>query len=550
MLLTIIKPRIERPLSQLERADVLIIGAGASGAAVAWSLAETRMRIVCLEQGDWVKPTDYPSNGRDWEERQFTDFNINPNVRRSPADYPINDSGSPIKVVNFNGVGGGTILYAGHFPRLHPSDFRVRSLDGVADDWPIDYPTLEPWFALNDRMMGISGLAGDPAYPPKEAVLPPLPLGHTGTTYGRALNTLGWHWWPADTAMATKDYDGRGRCINLGNCMAGCAQGAKASTDITYWPHAIRQRVELRTRARVREITVDASGMANGAVYFDVSGVEQFQPADVVVVACNGVGTPRLLLNSTSNRFPNGLANSTGLVGRNLMFHPYASIRGFFDRPLDGHRGPHVGTWSQQFYETDRTRGFVRGFTFQFNRGMGPALTAMVGMMTGLIPWGSGHHEAYRMLFDRSISMAAICEDLPEAHNRVTLDPVLKDANGIPAPRIEYQLSANSRAMLAFAIERGREILETAGAREIQSEAPILNGGWHLLGTARMGDDPENSVVNSWGRAHDVKNLFIVDGSVFVTSGGVNPTATIQAIALHVADNIKKRLANLFDADA
>lgn len=508
------------------------------------------MRIVCLEQGDWVKPTDYPSNGRDWEERQFTDFHINPNVRRNPADYPINDDASPIKVVNFNGVGGGTILYAGHFPRLHPSDFRVRSLDGIADDWPIDYPTLEPWFALNDQMMGISGLAGDPAYPPKEAVLPPLPLGHTGTTYGRALNTLGWHWWPADTAMATKDYDGRGRCINLGHCIAGCAQGAKASTDITYWPHAIRQRVELRTRARVREITVDASGMANGAVYFDASGIEQFQPADVVIVACNGVGTPRLLLNSTSNRFPDGLANSSGLVGRNLMFHPYASIRGFFDQPLDGHRGPHVGTWSQQFYETDRTRGFVRGFTFQFNRGMGPALTAMVGMMTGLIPWGSGHHEAYRTLFDRSISMAAICEDLPEAHNRVTLDPVLKDDNGIPAPRIEYRLSHNSRVMLAFAIERGREILKTAGAREIQSEAPILNGGWHLLGTARMGNDPETSVVNSWGRAHDVKNLFIVDGSVFVTSGGVNPTATIQAIALHVADNIKKRLANLFDDDA
>ena len=158
--------------------DVLIIGAGASGAAVAWSLADTRMRILCLEQGDWVKPTDYPSNGRDWEERQFSDFAISPNRRGNPADYPINDSDSPIKVANFNGVGGSTILYAAHFPRMHPSDFRVRSLDGVADDWPIDYATLEPFFALNDRMMGIAGLAGDPAYPPKEAVLPPLSAGH------------------------------------------------------------------------------------------------------------------------------------------------------------------------------------------------------------------------------------------------------------------------------------------------------------------------------------------------------------------------------------
>ena len=154
--------------------DVLIIGAGASGAAVAWSLADTRMRILCLEQGDWVRPTDYPSNGRDWEARQLGEFNFSPNRRASPWDYPVNDRASPIKIANFNGVGGGTVLYAGHFPRLHPSDFRVRSLDGVADDWPIDYATLEPFYALNDRMMGISGLAGDPAYPDKQPTMPPV----------------------------------------------------------------------------------------------------------------------------------------------------------------------------------------------------------------------------------------------------------------------------------------------------------------------------------------------------------------------------------------
>ena len=153
----------------LDKVDVLIIGSGASGAAVAWSLADTKMRILCLEQGDWVKPSDYPSNGRDWEARLFSDFAINPNRRARPTDYPINDANSPIKVVNFNGVGGSTIMYTAHFPRLHPSDFRVRTLDGVADDWPIDYATLEPFFAENDRMMGVSGLAGDPAYPPQAA---------------------------------------------------------------------------------------------------------------------------------------------------------------------------------------------------------------------------------------------------------------------------------------------------------------------------------------------------------------------------------------------
>ena len=530
-----------------EPVDVLIVGAGASGAAVAWSLADTRMRILCLEQGDWVHSTDYPSNRRDWETAQHGDFAISPNRRGLAADYPIEETHSPIKVANFNGVGGGTVLFAGHFPRMHPSDFRVRTLDGVADDWPIDYATLEPFFALNDRMMGIAALAGDPAYPPKEAVLPPLPLGRTGRILGGAMNRLGWHWWAADSAIATQDHDGRAKCVNLGHCIAGCAQGAKASVDLTYWPAALRARVALRTRARVREIPTGPDGMATGAVYYDADGVERFQPAAIVILACNGVGTPRLLLNSASGRFPNGLANSSGLVGKNLMFHPYASLRGWLDEPTDGYRGPHIGTWSQEFYETDASRGFVRGFTYQFGRGQGPVATATTGMNAGLVPWGEDHHRAYRRLFDRSVAMLAICEDLPEPHNTVTLDPVLKDAHGIPAPRIDYTLGENSRRMLAFALERGREILREAGAREVVTEAPMAAAGWHLMGTARMGTDPARSVVNEWGRSHDVKNLFIVDGSVFVTAGGVNPTATLQAIALYIADRIKHRLADLFD---
>src|SRR6516162_326517 len=169
--------------------DVLIIGAGASGAAVAWSLAETKMHILCIEQGDWMKPSEYPSTARDWEARQFDDFHISANRRKRDADYPVNDTGSPIKIANFNGVGGGTVLYAGHFPRFDPSDFRVRSLDGVADDWPIHYATLEPFYAENDRIMGVSGLAGDPAYPPHEPMMPPLPLGKSGATLARGLTS-------------------------------------------------------------------------------------------------------------------------------------------------------------------------------------------------------------------------------------------------------------------------------------------------------------------------------------------------------------------------
>jgi choline dehydrogenase-like flavoprotein len=530
-----------------EMVDVLIVGSGASGAAVAWSLADTRMKILCLEQGDWMKQSDYPSNNRDWEARIYGDFATSPNIRKRPTDYPINDDNSPIKVVNFNGVGGSTIMYTGHYPRLHPSDFRVRSLDGVADDWPIDYHTLEPYFAENDRMTGVSGLAGDPGSPPRHPPMPPLALGKSGARFGMAMNRLGWHWWPSDTAVATTEYEGRAPCINLGHCTPACTQGAKASTDITYWPAAIRAGVELRTRCRVREIVTNEHGMASGVIYYDADGVEQFQPAEVVIMACNGVGTPRLLLNSQSGRFPNGLANSSGLVGKNLMFHPYAMVYGYVDEVLDSNRAPPLCLWSKQFYETDNARGFVRGYAFQFGRGVGPVTEAITSAAYGLLPWGADHHAAFRKMAGRRIGLSAICEDLPEAHNRVTLDPLLKDPHGIPAPKIEYTIGENTRRMMDHGIARAQEILTEAGATDICVNAPIVYGGWHLLGTARMGTDPERSVVNEWGRCHDVKNLFIVDGSLFVTSGGVNPTSTIQALALYIADSIKQRLATLFD---
>jgi choline dehydrogenase-like flavoprotein len=194
-----------------------------------------------------------------------------------------------------------------------------------------------------------------------------------------------------------------------------------------------------------------------------------------------------------------------------------------------------------------RLRCFRRGYAFQFGRGIGPVTEAIFSDADGRLPWGADHHRVFRRLVGRRIGLSAICEDLPEEHNRVTLDPVLKDGHGIPAPKVDYTISKNSRCMMDHGIARAKDVLAAAGATNVGVHSPILNGGWHLLGTARMGTDPERSVVNEWGRCHDVKNLFIVDGSIFVTSGGVNPTCTIQALALYIADSMKQRLATLFD---
>ena len=416
--------------------DVLIIGAGASGAAVAWSLAETKMHILCLEQGGWMNPANYPSTGRDWEARFFGDCSPSPNIRGRPEDYPINDDNSPIKVVNFNGVGGGTVMYTAHWPRLHPSDFRVQTLDGVADDWPIDYDTLTPFFEENDRMMGVvrpgrRSRLSPPTHPP----MPPLPLGSSGAMLGKAMNQLGWHWWPSDTTVATIDYEGRARCINLGHCTPACAQGAKASTDITYWPQRSRAGVELRTHCRVREITTDEHGMASGVVYYDKDGNEQFQPAHVVMLACNGVGTPRLLLNSASGRFPNGLANSQRPRRQEPDVPPLcAGLR--LCRGADRQQPRAADLPVEQGVLRDRPVARLRARLHVPVRPRRRAgIEAVVSEAKGLLPWGADHHAVFRRLNGHRLGLSAICEDLPEEHNRVTLDPVLKDSNGIPAPQ-------------------------------------------------------------------------------------------------------------------
>lgn len=538
--------------SRNEPVDVLIIGAGASGAAIAWSLLETRMRILCLEQGPWVHDKDFPSRDSDYELARYGRFSCDPNVRKLAQDYPINVADSEISPVNFNAVGGSTINFLGHWPRMKPSDFRVRSLDGVADDWPIDYATLAPFYAMNDANTGISGLGGNQAYPDYTPPLPPIPIGKLGQTLAKGFNELGWHWWPSDVAILSRDHDGRSKCVNAGTCDLGCAAGAKGGTNFTYWPMLVNAGVELRTGARVREILIDqTTGMATGVLYHGPDGQVHEQRAEMVVLACNGIGTPRLLLNSKSNLFPDGLANRSGQVGKNLMFHPLSGVSAVFDTPMEGFKGPMAcSILSQEFYETDRSRGFVRGYGLHSGRSTTPMTYALGGYgIDNPIPWGAAHRQIMDEIYPFSAGLTVVAEDLPRESNCVTLDPDMTDGDGIPAPKITYRIDENTRAMFAHGEDRAEEVLLAAGAKRIVGKGGKAwwRAGWHQMGTARMGHDPARSVVNGWGRSHDVKNLFIVDGSIFVTAGAVNPTSTIQALALYIGDQIKTNIGNLFD---
>ena len=527
-----------------EPVDVLVVGAGAAGAAFTWSVSREGLQVLCLEQGDWVDPASYATTRADWEAARQAEWHPDPNVRRLAADYPVQASESPITPLMYNAVGGSTIHWSAHFPRFKPSDFRVKTLDGVGDDWPLAYEEIEPFFDLNDQMMGVAGLSGDPSYPPKSPrPTPPIPLGKLGETMARGFDRLGWHWWPSDSAIITRPYDGRHACNNCGPCDWGCPIGAKASTDITYWPKALASGARLVTRARVREITVGSDGLADGVIYHDAEGRVHEQKARSVVLAGNGIGTPRLLLNSRSGRFPDGLANGNGLVGRNLMFHPFAGVRGYFDEPLDGFKGPQpCAMISHQFYETDLARGFVRGYAFQMVRGFGPVNSALGGMGASPIAWGGEHHAEHARRWNHTIAIGVMGEDLPEADNRVVLDRDLSDANGIPAPRVIYRLSENSRRLLAHGIDRAKEALQAAGATCVDSTPLLQTAGWHLMGTARMGADPSMSVVDRYGRCHEVPNVYVVDGSLCTTSAAVNPTSTIQALALWVAHHFKQHV--------
>jgi choline dehydrogenase-like flavoprotein len=521
--------------------DVVIVGAGPSGAVAAHTLASEGLKVVCLEQGDWVSPAEYPGNKPEFELLLQKKWSWNPNTRGRSEDYPMNLDSADVTPIMFAGVGGSSLLYGAQWMRLLPSDFRVRTLDGICDDWPISYDDLHPFYNRVDNFLGVAGLGGDPAYPAQDYEMPPHPLGKGGVRAAEGMNKLGWHWWPGTQAIPSAKFKEMAKCVRWGVCETGCPAGAKASFDLGYWPHAKAAGARLITGARVREITTNSSGLADGVLYVDREGNEHKQRARIVILAANGIGTSRLLLLSKSAAFPDGLGNSSGLVGKNLMLHPNNEVIGLYEEEIESWKGP-AGQliYSLEFYETDRSRGFYGGA--KMNLMPVPGILRFLSGFDGLPfdkRWGQSTHELDKYA-GRALSWAGNIEDFPEESNRVVLDPVLTDGDGIPAPRIEYKISENTQKILDFTLERMTEMHQAAGATHTLRKPLWREAPGHILGTARMGNDPKTSVVNSYGRSHDVPNLYIVDGSVMVTSGAVNPTSTIAALALRTAEHIAR----------
>ncbi len=538
-------------MSKSDHADVLIIGAGASGVLLSLVLAESGLKVVCLDQGGWTMPADHPHYSPDFQWQRQNRWSAEPNIRKAEADYPVETHQS--RALMWNGVGGSTNIFGALWPRYRPSDFRKGVEHGLAPDWPLTYEDLAASYDDADRLVGVSGLAGDLAMPPHSGYpCGPLPMRTSGRTIARGFEKLGWHWWPMPAAIISESYDGRPACNGCGNCGSGCPRGSMAKMSLSLWPRAIAAGTVLKPNSRVERIETDAAGRATGAVYIDcATGQRTSQTAEVVIIAANGVGSPRLLLLSKSARFPNGLANSNDVVGRYLMHHTLVAAAIFVGEPISSHIGNSGAVISCEFAETDPSRGFINGFNFNVARGGSPAAVAVGSFSDQPAPWGEGHHAWFRRHFGHGFGAFAIGDDLPQASNRITLSETETDPSGLPAAKLHYVPHANDWKMMRFAVDRLRDLASAVGAFDCavntycEPDGTYRTPAWHLLGTCRMGDDPATSVTNKWHQCWEVPNLYVIDGSSVVTGGVVNPTNTVCALALragrHIVDEFAER---------
>lgn len=540
-------------MDSAEQFDFCVIGTGAGGGVMIDRLTAAGFSVVALERGPRLEPA---ALDEDELRTVFRDEVFSPQQLET---YRFAE-GEPTIRGRFNSLAhcvGGTMLHWSAISwRYRPDEFRLLTTEGAVPgaslaDWPLEYAEMEPYYELAEREFGVAGDAwANPFGAPRRRNYPNPPVSQrAGSAHlMRSVRRLGYRSFPTPLAINTRSYGGRPQCMYGGTCgNFACPIGAKGTTFAVSLPRALATgRLDLRPDARAVEI-VHRGGRVRAVRYLDAARREMEVAARHVVVSCGSIGTPHLLLLSTSGSHPGGLANSSGQVGRNITFHHRAGVTFTLERPTMSMGGLESHAAIDDLHASDPRRGFIRGgvITENNSRTRLPLSWALVGhdgyaAATGRRSWGS---DLRRFLesFPRSMSLLAYLEDLPMEANCVDLDPVVKDSHGLPVPRITHRQHPNDLAMNRWFSARLLEIADACGASEkwvstaLTDQRSAMRGAPHVLGTCRMGNDPTRSVVNRWCRAHDVPNLWIVDGSVFPNPGGYNPTLTILANAYRVA---------------
>lgn len=513
-----------REYPQHEPVDFAIVGTGAGGAPLACRLAEAGFSVVAFDAGAWWRPLEEFASDEEHQQKLFW------------LDERLCDGDNPLQLGSNNSgqaVGGSMVHFAMVSLRFRPEWFRSRSLLGYGVDWPIDWREMWRYYTEVEQALKIAGPVGYP-WGPKRPRYPyrQHEVNAPGLALARACEALGVAWAPTPLATVSAPRDAAPPCVYRGFCVAGCATNAKQSTLNTWIPRALGAGAEIRDLAMVGRIETGADGLVSG-VHFHREGQWHFQRARHVVVAGYAIETPRLLLNSACDRYPDGLANGSGLLGRNLMVHTNQAVWGELADEIRWYKGPPSMALCEHWNYEDRGKDFFGGYAFM---SQGPLPAAWVATQTGNRGlWGQALVDAMQR-YNHQVGLKIVGETLPQARNRVTLADE-RDRFGLPIARVTWSMCDNDRRLVKHALEFMSRGLKAIDARDIWAESDDTA---HLAGTARMGFDPAGSVVDADCRSWDIRNLWICDGSVFPTVGGVNPSLTIQAIACRTADRIRE----------
>lgn len=502
--------------------DFAIVGAGAGGATLACKLAEAGFSVVVLEAGPFWRPLeDFASDEEAQQQLYWLEERLTGGA--DPIALGGNNSGW--------GVGGSTVHFSMISLRLRPEWFRARSLLGYGVDWPLGYDELAPYYEEAERALAIAGPLRYPWGPPRRRYpYRQHELNAAGLVLARGAERMGVGWSAVPLATVSAPRGKSPPCVYRGFCNFGCSTNAKQSALVVWIPRALRAGAEVRDLAMAGRIELDENGLAKG-VHYRRGEAWRFQRARNVVVAGYAIETPRLLLNSACARFPQGLANGSGLVGTHLTTHAGPGVWARFDQEIRWNKGPPNMAVCEHWNYTDDGKDFDGGYAFMSQGPLPRAWAQLVATSRRL--WGMPLREAM-LDYNRMSGLVAVAETEPRACNRVTLADE-RDRHGLPIARVDFAYSDNDRRLQAHARRFMARMLEAAGGKDVWQSDDTS----HILGTCRMGSDPDTSVVNADGRSWEVRNLWICDGSLFPTCGGVNPSLTIQALACRIGSRIQ-----------